>query len=377
MPFDPRLGAGPDPCSLEAPAAGGQENLALDPATGRAGGGPTRTCRPRISGSRRVPRGTAFTMLLSPGSTAPPPTVSTAPNSTRPPAPTLTSPHRAVRSPMSLPTRAFRGRPLTAWAYRKGLAWKQALADLGATGKLTPLPASYQRQGRTLQPHPRRRIGLPPALRLQPREDSGPGRLPPRVQPPAQPHRTRRPAPDQPSEQPCGSIHLSWVRRSGAVTVVAIWGSSTSERHLGFVSFRCLHRPERPSYPTASREGETLPTAGHIERIQSKHVRPFTPVFGLAAVNAGAISLAAAHPSHRRAVRRQQRQGAAFADPPLAGLASQHHSWWRTPASCWAGVSCSRRSPSIDLRAAPRRKSGSTVRCLPSSTRSASPPYSA
>ena len=24
-----------------------------------------------------------------------------------------------------------------AWAYRKGLAWKQALADLGATGKLT------------------------------------------------------------------------------------------------------------------------------------------------------------------------------------------------------------------------------------------------
>lgn len=38
---------------------------------------------------------------------------------------------------MSLPTRAFRGRPLTAWAYRKGLAWKQALADLGATGKLT------------------------------------------------------------------------------------------------------------------------------------------------------------------------------------------------------------------------------------------------
>lgn len=35
-----------------------------------------------------------------------------------------------------------------------------------------------------------------------------PGHLPAHLQPSPMPHRTRRPTPDQPREQPCGSIHL-------------------------------------------------------------------------------------------------------------------------------------------------------------------------
>lgn len=75
-----------------------------------------------------------------------------------------------------------------------------------------PLPAPDQRQSRTLQPHPRRRMGLPAALHLQHRAHGSPGRLHPHLQPPPLPHRTRRPAPDQPSQQPCGSIHLARLR---------------------------------------------------------------------------------------------------------------------------------------------------------------------
>ncbi len=40
-----------------------------------------------------------------------------------------------------------------------------------------PLPAPDQRQGRTLQPHPRRRMGLPTALHIQRRAHRCPGRL--------------------------------------------------------------------------------------------------------------------------------------------------------------------------------------------------------
>ncbi|MDQ1014123.1 hypothetical protein QFZ43_000672 [Streptomyces afghaniensis] len=68
------------------------------------------------------------------------------------------------------------------------------------------LPAADHWQGRTLQPHPARRVGLPAALHHQPRTDGGPGRLSAHLQPPPLPHRTRRPATDQPCKQCCGSI---------------------------------------------------------------------------------------------------------------------------------------------------------------------------
>lgn len=70
------------------------------------------------------------------------------------------------------------------------------------------LPSPDQRQGRTLQPHPARRVGLPAALHQQHRTHRSPGRLPAHLQPPPLPHRTRRPPTHQPREQPCGSIQL-------------------------------------------------------------------------------------------------------------------------------------------------------------------------
>lgn len=93
-----------------------------------------------------------------------------------------------------------------AWPYRKSFAWRQALADLGAAAKLTRIyrpqtNGKVERFYRTLldewaylRPYTRRTHGRP-------------GRLPAHLQPPSLPHRTRRPATDQPREQPCGSIH--------------------------------------------------------------------------------------------------------------------------------------------------------------------------
>ncbi|PWK64398.1 hypothetical protein BCL76_11542 [Streptomyces sp. CG 926] len=77
------------------------------------------------------------------------------------------------------------------------------------------LPTADQRQGRTLQPHPPRRVGLPTALHLERRADRNPGRLPPHLQPPPLPHRTRRTPTHHPRQQPCGSIHLARRRAAG------------------------------------------------------------------------------------------------------------------------------------------------------------------
>ncbi len=71
------------------------------------------------------------------------------------------------------------------------------------------LPAADQRQGRTLQPHPAGRVGLPAALPDERRADPGPGRLPSHLQPPPVPHRTGRTPAHQPRQQRCGSIHLA------------------------------------------------------------------------------------------------------------------------------------------------------------------------
>jgi transposase InsO family protein len=42
-----------------------------------------------------------------------------------------------LRSSTRTASPASSGLADNAWAYRKGLAWKQALAEIGATGKLT------------------------------------------------------------------------------------------------------------------------------------------------------------------------------------------------------------------------------------------------
>ena len=58
-------------------------------------------------------------------------------------------------------------------------AWRDACTELGITPQTHPaLPAADQRQDRTLPPHPRRRLGLRPPLRLRnrpPRQPYPPG----------------------------------------------------------------------------------------------------------------------------------------------------------------------------------------------------------
>ncbi|MBB6553537.1 hypothetical protein HD593_008332 [Nonomuraea rubra] len=79
-----------------------------------------------------------------------------------------------------------------------------------------PLPAPDQRQGRTLQPPPARRMGLRPALRQQQRTHHRSARLPAHLHPPPMPHHTRRPTTDHPCQQPSGSIHLARTAGSSA-----------------------------------------------------------------------------------------------------------------------------------------------------------------
>ena len=71
------------------------------------------------------------------------------------------------------------------------------------------LPARDQRQGRTVQPHPPRRMGLRPTLELRrpthPRLD----RLAPPLQPSPTPHRHRRPT-HHPCQQPARALQV-WV----------------------------------------------------------------------------------------------------------------------------------------------------------------------
>ena len=77
-------------------------------------------------------------------------------------------------------------------------------------------PSPDQRQGRTLQPHAPGRMGLPAALHLQRRTKRSPGRLPPHLQPPPLPHRTRRTPAHHPRQQPCGWVCKENVLQSRA-----------------------------------------------------------------------------------------------------------------------------------------------------------------
>ena len=75
-----------------------------------------------------------------------------------------------------------------------------------------PLPTPNQRQGGTLQPHPRHRMGLRPALHLRNRARRHlPGMAPP-LQSSPNPYRHRRQNPHQPRSQPQWELHLEVVR---------------------------------------------------------------------------------------------------------------------------------------------------------------------
>ncbi len=94
-----------------------------------------------------------------------------------------------------------------------------------------PTLREHRTPGRTLQPHPPRRMGLPAVLTLEHRADRSPGRLPPHLQPSPLPHRTPRTPAHHPRQQRCGSIHLDRVLRGEAdESLVAAQGCGESEK---------------------------------------------------------------------------------------------------------------------------------------------------
>ena len=80
-------------------------------------------------------------------------------------------------------------------------AFGEVLARAGVRHMRTPaLPAPDQWQGRAAQPHPRRRVGLRPALCQQPCPSGRPAGMAAPLQPPPSPHRPRRTEPNAPSQ---------------------------------------------------------------------------------------------------------------------------------------------------------------------------------
>ena len=76
------------------------------------------------------------------------------------------------------------------WLFADALGERRSPAD-------PAVPAPNQRQGRTVQPHPARRMGLRPALPVRSRPRRRPPRLAASLQSPPSPHLTRRQAADQ------------------------------------------------------------------------------------------------------------------------------------------------------------------------------------
>ena len=89
----------------------------------------------------------------------------------------------------------------------RSYAWRDACAELGITHNAPALPAPDQRQDRAVPPHPGRRLGLRPLLRLRNPTPSGPTRLAPLLQSPPDPLRHRR-HPHQPAQQPAWTSQL-------------------------------------------------------------------------------------------------------------------------------------------------------------------------
>lgn len=96
----------------------------------------------------------------------------------------------------------------------RSYAFKDALGP-DINYKSTPLPATDQRQSRTIQPHLARRMGLRPALYLRSRACCQfPCLAAPRQSQP-RPHLTQEPTTHQPRHQPSWVIHLgdTWERK--------------------------------------------------------------------------------------------------------------------------------------------------------------------
>ncbi|AFV89894.1 Phage integrase [Acidipropionibacterium acidipropionici ATCC 4875] len=87
-------------------------------------------------------------------------------------------------------------------------AWRITLPKTAAGRRTVAIPAADQRQGRAVQPNPRRRVGLREALRQRSRARRSLRDLAPSLQSPQTPHRDRRPDPLSPRSQRHGEVHL-------------------------------------------------------------------------------------------------------------------------------------------------------------------------
>jgi transposase InsO family protein len=87
-------------------------------------------------------------------------------------------------------------------AYQSHL-WRDTCAELGIRREEDPpLPATNQRQDRTIPPHPGRRLGLHPPLPIRTRTPSSPTPLAPLLQSPPTPLSHRRQTTHHPTDQP-------------------------------------------------------------------------------------------------------------------------------------------------------------------------------
>ena len=90
--------------------------------------------------------------------------------------------------------------------------------------RIRPYTPTHQRQGRTVQPHPPRRMGIRPPLHLRRRTHRRPGRMAAHLQPSPLPHRHRRPT-RQPRQQPTWALQPRPLSRSRAADAAKTRGT--------------------------------------------------------------------------------------------------------------------------------------------------------
>ena len=184
------------------PDGGGWRYVGRRPGRAEPGRDHRASPRTRTATRRWAPRSCTPSSTTTPASPTPRSTT------TRPPSPP--PPSCATRWPGSPPAASPCERVLSdnGSAYRS-LLWRDVCAAARDQAHPHPaLPATDQRQDRTLPPHPVRRLGLRPLLRLRERTPRRPASMAARVQPPPTPHRLREQATHHPLDQPPGSVHL-------------------------------------------------------------------------------------------------------------------------------------------------------------------------
>ncbi|TDT74680.1 hypothetical protein DFO47_11239 [Arthrobacter sp. AG258] len=138
-----------------------------------------------------------------------------------------------------------------------------------------PLPASNQRQGRTLQSHPRHRMGLRPALHLRNRTRRNLQRLAPPLQSSPKPHRHRRQIHHQPRSQPRTHVNSSaairvWKRKHPCGKQWYFLGYARYSRRL--YAYAWFHAGSTGVCPMS------FHSAGRRSRPKSATVEPHAPV---------------------------------------------------------------------------------------------------